>query len=375
MASDEDVLKVFRAINGGGGGGGEEAPPPALRIIDPRDWTTPAPPRQWVVPDWVPMGVVTALYGDGGVGKSLLAQQLLNSVALALPWCGMPVRAGRALGIFCEDDEDELQRRQEAINQANGVGMENLENLRLISRFGFDNALIGFDGTHGSLSRFHGQIMGLVQSFRPALTVMDTAADLYPDNENDRSKVRQFIQMALGGVAREGCGVVLCAHPSASGLANGSGTGGSTAWSNTVRSRLYLSRGDEEDSDPAARILSRKKANYAPRDATVRLRWHDGALRLDTSTEGTDGLSWTTIGEIFDELQRAWDEGTPWSHRPETKRSGRYFPAFAKASHDVAEKLTVKLLSEWLMNHYLAFEERDSDTKMKGLRVLRRLSP
>jgi hypothetical protein len=50
-----------------------------LVLLDPRSWTKPAPPRLWNVPDWVPRGVVTSLYGDGGIGKTLLAQQLDTS--------------------------------------------------------------------------------------------------------------------------------------------------------------------------------------------------------------------------------------------------------------------------------------------------------
>ncbi len=40
------------------------------------------PERRWLVPDWIPQGQVTLLGGDGGVGKSLLAQQLMTSLAL-----------------------------------------------------------------------------------------------------------------------------------------------------------------------------------------------------------------------------------------------------------------------------------------------------
>ena len=41
----------------------------------------PLPVRQWLWEGWVPVGAVTALYGDGGTGKSLLAQQLMTACA------------------------------------------------------------------------------------------------------------------------------------------------------------------------------------------------------------------------------------------------------------------------------------------------------
>ena len=36
--------------------------PKPLELIDPRAWTARAKPRRWIVPDWIPRGVVTALY-------------------------------------------------------------------------------------------------------------------------------------------------------------------------------------------------------------------------------------------------------------------------------------------------------------------------
>ncbi len=43
------------------------------------------PERRWIWPEWIPVGAVTALYGDGGTGKSLLAQQLMTACATGAP--------------------------------------------------------------------------------------------------------------------------------------------------------------------------------------------------------------------------------------------------------------------------------------------------
>jgi hypothetical protein len=43
-------------------------------LINPAEWEgQPIPPREWIVPQYVPHPTVTLLYGDGAVGKSLLA--------------------------------------------------------------------------------------------------------------------------------------------------------------------------------------------------------------------------------------------------------------------------------------------------------------
>src|ERR1700691_5380370 len=89
----------------------------------------PIPERKWIVPDWVPHGAVTGLYGDAGLGKTLLAQQLQTSTALGRRCLGMSTDRTPSLGIYCEDSEDELRRRQRDINLALEVDDADLENV------------------------------------------------------------------------------------------------------------------------------------------------------------------------------------------------------------------------------------------------------
>jgi hypothetical protein len=359
---------------------GASPQPPRARpaLIDPRSWTELPPPRTWIVPDWVPRGVVTGLYGDGAVGKSLAAMQLLTATALARPWFGLEVTPGRALGVFCEDDETELQRRQWAINRSLGADASQLEKLRYLARLGHDNALITFDGSDvGTPTRFATELDELCGEFHPDLLVLDTIADLFPANENDRAKVRQFVQTILGGLARRhDCAVLALGHPSVTGMNSGTGQSGSTAWNNTFRSRFYLAREDGENPDPDARVLSRKKANYAPRDAEIQLKWHEGVFRVpDAAETRSSDISWEQIGVIFDEIARAWAEGRPWSHRPEARKNGRMLQVWAQRQLGVPEKRLSALLSDWIMNRFLSVEEVDRHSKMRGLRVLKRLRP
>lgn len=347
-----------------------------LELIEPGTWTTPPPPRKWVVDGWIPSGVVSAKYGDGGIGKTLSSQQLMTAVATGMDWLGLPTRRGRALGVFCEDDEDELHRRQIAINESLGISMGDLQPaMRLLSRLGDDNALVHYDQTGNYLTAFHARLMETCKAWRPDLVVLDTAADLYPDNENDRSKVRWFIQAGLARIARDfKCGVLLLAHPSVSGLNSGTGTGGSTAWNNTVRSRLYLSKEMDEngkDTGSAIRILSKKKSNYAAQGGDIRLIWSNGVLMPASGSMG-DNIQWPTISAAFDELERAWFAGKPWSSTHQSKAAGRYFPTWAKMNLGVSEKAMADLLTGWLTNGCLSIEVYNTSTKASGLQVLRR---
>ena len=50
-------------------------------LICAADFLPDAPPRKWVVYKWIPEGCVTGIFGAGGTGKSLLAQQLATILA------------------------------------------------------------------------------------------------------------------------------------------------------------------------------------------------------------------------------------------------------------------------------------------------------
>ena len=352
--------------------------PPSLApsLLDPRQWREEPPARRWIVEEWIPDGVVTGLYGDGGVGKTLVAQLLCTCVALGNPWLGLNVTPGRALGVFCEDSLEELQRRQWCINQHLGIAQSQLTDVRYLARLGHDNSLITFNGDDvGTATLFADQLHYLCEEVKPTLLVLDTIADLFPGNENDRSKVRQFVQVILGGIARRhGCAVLILGHPSVAGMATGTGQSGSTAWNNTMRSRLYLTRPDGEDVDPNDRVLSRKKANYAARDAEVKLTWRRGVIDVTTGDFAKmDAATWETIGAVFAEIDRAWKDGTAWSHKPQTRKDGRMIQAWAKQHLGIPEARLTALLADWLMNGFLAYDTADAKRKVQGLRVLKRL--
>lgn len=248
--------------------------------INPISWIGTPPARQWLIDGWLPRGYVTALYGDGGVGKSLLAQQLMTCLATGTSWFDHKITQSRVYGLMCEDDENELWRRQVGINKALSLSMSDLGNICFTSRVGKNNFLMTFDGRDiGNPTPFFDELLQEIADFKADLVVLDTAADLFGGNEINRIHVRQFIQNACGAIARSINGaVLLCAHPSDSGMQRKTGTGGSTAWSNTVRSRWYLSYPDEEDANPNQRILSRKKSNYAAIGNKIDLIYQDGAF-------------------------------------------------------------------------------------------------
>jgi RecA-family ATPase len=310
--------------------GAGQTPLPPLRIIDPGVYQgKPVPERRWIVPDWIPVGYVTGLYGPGGYGKTLIAQQLQTALALGEPWLGIPIHESvRSLAIYCEDDEDELQRRQAAINmQLYGCDFSGLSShVRWMSRLGMENYLMVFTKKGiPELTPFYDQVIEAARDFEAQFVITDTVADTFSGNQNDMGQVRTFVQFCLGGMARAIGGAVMAnAHPSVAGL--NSGTSGSVQWDAAFRSRLYLrapkkDNDDDDQSDPDARVLTRMKANYAARDASIDLRSHNGVMRTEEELATGDRPPAEVV--FLDLLDKMTQEGQTLSHK---KHSGSYAP-------------------------------------------------
>jgi RecA-family ATPase len=243
----------------------------------------PVPSREWLVPGLVPMRQVTLFNGDGGTGKSLLALQLAAAAASGSEWLGRWVRTGRVIFLSAEDEDEELHRRLFDILVSSGRSYDDFEGLTLRSLAGED-ALLAVDTQLALMAtELFAELEARAADEQPTLIVIDTLADVYPANENDRAKVRQFVNILRGLAMRQRCAVVLLGHPSLTGLTSGTGTSGSTAWNNSVRSRLYLSRVVVEayEADPDRRVLTTKKANYGRVGEEIGLTWRAGVFIAD----------------------------------------------------------------------------------------------
>jgi RecA-family ATPase len=254
-----------------------------------------------------------------------LSQQLQTGTALGSAWLGLPVEEVMSLGVYCEDDENELWRRQCDINVDYAAGHDALGAMHWMPRLGENNILMTFTRNGvGELTKFHRHGVEAALDLKARLVVIDTAADTFGGNENDRGQVRQFVQRALGQIALKIDGAVLCcAHPSRAGLASGEGDSGSTGWNNAFRSRLYLRQ--SADGDPNARILERKKANYASRNDELRLRWRNGVIIPDeASAPGMTAMGKIDAKAVFLDLVREMDgQKRPVSSN---SRAGNYAP-------------------------------------------------
>jgi len=313
----------------------------------------PVPDRQWLVADLIPSGTVTLLGGDGGTGKSLLALQLAAAVAHGgFPWLGRHVYSGNVVFISAEDDQDELHRRIADVALSAGIGLADLGNLKLRSLAGED-ALLSTLEPDGSLSAtdLFNAIDGYVTTTKPSLIVLDTLADLFPGNENDRAQARQFIGLLRGLAIRHQCAVLLLSHPSLSGMGSGTGTSGSTGWNNSVRSRLYLERVAQEgyEANPDARVLRTMKANYGRTGGEISMTWQQGVFVADAVETGLNRVCASMKSErVFVKLLRqTLDQGRRVNHAGGPTYAPKVF-----AAHPDSEGITKRAFTQ-AMEHLL----------------------
>ncbi len=242
--------------------------------ISPTVWEgIPPPVRHWIVPEYVPAETVTMLTGDGGAGKSTLLLQLAVARATGRRWLGFDTRPGTTVYLSAEDDADELHRRVHHIAKHYDVPMSDLGDLTLIDRVGLDATLGGLDQKTKSIKP------------QPLFASLDKLLAIrFAGSEIDRLQARQFVGLLKQLCKNHKLSIILLAHPSLEGMRSGTGASGSTGWSNSVRSRLYLAgEMDELPGAPAAspsdsRTLSTKKSNYGRGNTSISICWRKGAF-------------------------------------------------------------------------------------------------
>jgi len=362
-------------------------PPLPMRTIDPTAWAgKPIPERRWMVADLVPHGSVTMLSGDGGLGKSLLTLQLAVASATGRHFLGQATEHCRVFGLYCEDDAEEIHRRLADITRAEGLEFEALAGFRFASRVGEANEFVRRDkyGKPQGPSQVFFDTLETAKRFGARLVILDGLHDLFDGNENSRPEARQFVNM-LRRIALDINGaVILCAHPSRAGLADGTGTSGSTAWNNAVRSRLYLSRPRETDDDGEdrdARTLSTKKSNYGVVGDELRIRWQEGVFVLDEPDTGflgrMDAKAKANRAEalFLDCLDAATAQGRTVSDSPNSPKYAPKVFATMPEAHGIGRRAFERAMPALFSSGAIVIGEAGRDSGRHAIKGIVRASP
>ncbi len=280
-----------------------EPPPPMLRAVSIADlFTHPSPDIAHVWGQLVPRGVVTMWGAHGGTGKSMMALMLCVAVAVGRDLFGQSTDRSPVLFVSLEDAAHVVRGRLSKICKAWQVNPVDLAGqLHIVD--GTQNPEL-YEAEHrngGQTTPTYSELAQLAQQVGAGLIVIDNASDAYGGDEINRRQVRAFIR-TLAKIASDGMrGIVLLSHvdkgTSRNGAAqNGEGYSGSTAWNNSVRSRLFMAR-----QSNGSILIEHQKSNLGPMQAPLTLVWPaDGLPELANNSPDYSGLNDRAQGRADD---------------------------------------------------------------------------
>lgn len=262
------ALKGFEAIP-------EETPEDRVArlmscLVSPDEVEQLNPPPD-VVEHIVPREEVTLLGGHGGVGKSVALLFLLICIATGRVFGPLATRQVPVLFFSAEDGRRVLASRLRRVCRVLGIKYADVApKLHILDATDIDPTLFREKPT-----KLVDDLAEVARQLGVGLVAIDNSSDTFDDEENIRRRVRAFVRSLRRRVANPGRAVILLAHVDKNtARKNAGGTenySGSTAWHNSVRSRLFLDRVKD-----GSLVLEHQKANYGPLAAPVRLDWVDG---------------------------------------------------------------------------------------------------
>ena len=255
-------------------------PPPLLKPVSVSDvLTNPAAPPQFVWEKYLPRGVVSMLGAHGGTGKSTIALMLAVCSALGRPLFGIETVRCKTLFVSLEDGMHIVRHRLARICHHWEIDPKVLEeNLRIVDGTEYPELFAAESRTSGDVTATYFELHKIVKSQDVGLVVVDNASDAYGGDEIQRRQVRAFIRTLMEIARLTNCAVLLLAHvdkntSKARKAEGGEGYSGSTAWHNSVRSRLFMTR-----SEIGTLMLEHQKSNLGQCREPVMLEWPDAGL-------------------------------------------------------------------------------------------------
>lgn len=324
------------------------------------------PPPTWLVDGLIPEHGLTFIYGKPGKGKSFITLDVALRIAHGFDWHGRECKQGGVLYIAGEG-KGGYRNRVHGWHQHHGL-VADCAPFRLLPR------ALNFM-TNDDVAKLVRTIQAVVGDAK--LVIIDTVARVLPGAEENASKEMGLFVAACDAV-REACGVaVIGVHHS--GKDEDRGMRGSSALEGAGDCVLHLKRRD--DSNTVEVINEKQKDGEQAKTIFLKLEkveWADGLKPATTlvpviAPGAPTGSEWPdrdTCRRVLQVVGEAWDSGKPWSFEPQSKRSGRYAPKIMGTEFHISAQMAETMIETWLMRDVLSVEMRNSDTKLKGLKVV-----
>lgn len=326
------------------------------------------PPPAWLVHEAISEDGLSVIYGEPGAGKSFIALDLALRVAMGMDWHGARTKQAGVLYIAAEGARG-LGKRITGWKLRHGVSTHGAPFKAL------PVAVQMLDDDHRAKLIQTVNDVAAELDFTIGLVVVDTVSrSIAGADENKQETMTEFVR-GCDEVKQAAGGALLAVHHS--GKDKERGMRGSSVLLGAVDAAIRISKSEhivtfevekQKDAEQGKPIyFDLERVAWGPDEVISTLV----PKRTDAHSE-TDaaGISSHQIQQAFVILTDAWTDGRPLSHRPETRKDGRYAPKILHTRLGGEAGAWGLLLTSWLENNCLAFEVFDTRTKQRGLRVL-----
>lgn len=327
-----------------------------------------APPT-YLIDGILPEHGLTFLYGDPGSGKSFIALDMALRLAYGLDWHGSKTKQVGVLYIAGEGKHG-LGKRVTGWRKEHGMEGEPAPfKLLPVAVHMLDQPSVA------KLKRTITAVSAEV-GFTIALVIIDTVSRAIPGRDENKQDTMSLFVDGCAELHQFTNGAVIGVHHS--GKDKEKGMRGSTVLLGGCETSIKVTKEEaivrlavekQKDDEEAEPIYMQMK----------KMEWATGLEEMQSTLvpvksvptrEDPKTLSNEQIGKAFIMMIEAWTNGRPLSHRPETRRDGRYAPAlFAMRFGGDIEVWSEHLVS-WLHNQCVIVDVANKSTKAKGLRVI-----
>lgn len=205
--------------------------------------------REFIVDGVLMRGSVMLFAGAPKIGKGILLQQMLTAVGLGEPWLDRDTIQSRAFGIFTEDSQSELERRQVDINALYERQPADLEmEFAWQSLEGEEAKLVNFKpyDSRPMTTPLWDQLWNYVADEGIKIVGLDNARVMFGGKEIDPLQVEAFVRLLVRKAIEINGAIVLLVHPN---KADPTGFAGTGAWLASVRAGMSLRRPRDWDEE------------------------------------------------------------------------------------------------------------------------------
>ena len=333
--------------------GAQDEPPTLVQSVDVAGiFTDPSDPPAFIWGGLIPRGEVTLLAAHGGTGKSLLALLLQVLMATgAREFLGRPLTPGRALFVSGEDGTAIIRHRLGFLcRKLEADPVEVAQTLSVVDITEAPEFYVEEGRGLGVLTPVYNEVAEHIRAGGFDLVVLDNASDLFAGKEIERHHVRRFIRALRDLVRPHNGAALLLSHVDKStqkqGAENGESYSGSTAWNNSVRSRLFMTR-----VGASRLVLRHEKSNHGAKEDPLSFFWPQGQLPDNTPQEDDGARELieivqinTVVGLLSEFAERGeWASTKPTAHNNAFKllRSEKTFPRDIRKAEELAALLRV----------------------------------